>query len=76
MRIAVPREQQQGEARVALTPESVKKLVAAGAEIGVETGAGVRAGFPDADYQTAGASLMSRADLLPEADILAVRESA
>ena len=71
MRIAVPREQQQGEARVALTPESVKKLVAAGAEIGVETGAGVRAGFPDADYQTAGASLMSRADLLPEADILA-----
>jgi len=72
MRIAVPREQQQGEARVALTPESVKKLVAAGAEIGVETGAGVRAGFPDADYQTAGASLMSRADLLPEADIWAV----
>ena len=71
MRIAVPREQQQGEARVALAPESVKKLVAAGAEIGIETGAGIRAGFPDADYQTAGASLMSRADLLPEADILA-----
>jgi alanine dehydrogenase len=37
MRIAVPREQQQGEARVALTPESVKKLVAAGAEVGIET---------------------------------------
>ena len=72
MRIAVPREQQQGEARVALMPESVKKLVAAGVEVGVETGAGVRAGFPDADYQTAGASLMARADLLPEADILAV----
>jgi NAD(P) transhydrogenase subunit alpha len=72
MRIAVPREQQQGEARVALTPESAKKLVAAGAEIGVETGAGVHAGFPDADYQTAGASVMSRADLLPEADIWAV----
>ncbi|MGZ4845683.1 MAG: Re/Si-specific NAD(P)(+) transhydrogenase subunit alpha [Candidatus Angelobacter sp.] len=71
MRIAVPREQQQGEARVALVPESVKKLVAAGAEIGVETGAGIRAGFPDADYQTAGASLMGRSDLLPEADILA-----
>jgi NAD(P) transhydrogenase subunit alpha len=72
MRIAVPREQQQSEARVALTPESVKKLVAAGAEVGIETGAGVHAGFPDADYQTAGASLMSRADLLPEADIWAV----
>jgi NAD(P) transhydrogenase subunit alpha len=71
MRIAVPREQQQGEARVALAPESVKKLVAAGAEVGIENGAGIRAGFPDADYQTSGASLMSRADLLPEADILA-----
>ncbi|MGZ4841833.1 MAG: Re/Si-specific NAD(P)(+) transhydrogenase subunit alpha [Candidatus Angelobacter sp.] len=71
MRIAVPREQQQGEARVALVPESVKKLVAAGAEMGIETGAGIRAGFPDADYQTAGASLMGRSDLLPEADILA-----
>lgn len=71
MRIAVPREQQQSEARVALVPESVKKLVAAGAEVGIETGAGVRAGFPDADYQTAGASIMGRSDLLPEADILA-----
>ncbi|HEY1938821.1 MAG TPA: Re/Si-specific NAD(P)(+) transhydrogenase subunit alpha [Candidatus Angelobacter sp.] len=71
MRIAVPREQQSGEARVALVPESVKKLVAAGAEVGIETGAGVRAGFPDAEYQTAGASVMGRSDLLPEADILA-----
>ncbi|HEV7676529.1 MAG TPA: Re/Si-specific NAD(P)(+) transhydrogenase subunit alpha [Candidatus Angelobacter sp.] len=71
MRIAVPREQQQGEARVALVPESVKKLVAAGAEVGIETGAGLHAGFPDADYQAAGASVMGRADLLPEADILA-----
>jgi NAD(P) transhydrogenase subunit alpha len=71
MRIAVPREQQPGEARVALVPESVKKLVAAGAEVGIETGAGLHAGFPDADYQAAGASVMARADLLPEADILA-----
>ena len=71
MRIAVPREQQQGEARVALVPESVKKLVAAGVEVGIESGAGVRAGFLDADYQTAGASIMGRADLLPEADVIA-----
>ena len=71
MRIAVPREKQAGEARVALAPESVKKLVAAGAEVGIETGAGVNAGFLDAEYQTAGASIMGRADLLPEADILA-----
>ena len=71
MRIAVPREQQQGEARVALVPESVKKLVAAGVEVGIESGAGVRAGFLDADYKTAGASIMGRADLLPEADVIA-----
>jgi NAD(P) transhydrogenase subunit alpha len=71
MRIAVPREQQQGEARVALVPESVKKLVAAGVEVGIETGAGERAGFLDADYKTAGASIMGRADLLPEADVIA-----
>jgi H+-translocating NAD(P) transhydrogenase subunit alpha len=71
MRIAVPREQQQGEARVALVPESVKKLVAAGVEVGIEAGAGARAGFLDADYQTAGASIMGRADLLPEADVIA-----
>jgi NAD(P) transhydrogenase subunit alpha len=71
MRIAVPREQQQGEARVALVPESVKKLVAAGVEVGIESGAGVRAGFLDVDYQTAGASIMGRADLLPEADVIA-----
>ncbi len=71
MRIAVPREKQADEARVALVPESVKKLVAAGAEVGIEAGAGVHAGFPDAEYQAAGASVMSRSDLLPEADILA-----
>jgi len=71
MRIAVPREQQPGEARVALVPESVKKLVGAGAEVGIETGAGVRAGFPEADYQAAGASIMGREDLLPEADVIA-----
>jgi NAD(P) transhydrogenase subunit alpha len=70
MRIAVPREKQPGEARVALVPESVKKLVAAGAEIGIETGAGVRAGFNDSDYEAAGAGIMGRSDLLPEADVL------
>jgi len=72
MRIAVPREKQPGEARVALVPESVKKLVTAGAEVGIEKGAGVPAGFPDAEYEAAGASVMARSDLLPEADVLAV----
>jgi H+-translocating NAD(P) transhydrogenase subunit alpha len=71
MRIAVPREKQPGEARVALVPESVKKLVAAGAEIGIETGAGIHAGVSDAEYQAAGASIMGRDELLPETDVLA-----
>lgn len=70
MRIAVPREKQPGEARVALVPESVKKLIAAGVEIGVEKNAGVGAGFNDSYYEAAVASLMSRSDLLPEADVL------
>ena len=70
MRIAVPVEQQPGEARVALVPESVKKLIATGVEIGVEPGAGEQAGFLDADYKAVGASIMDRAPLLRGTDLL------
>src|SRR5262249_49195348 len=70
MRIAVPVEKQEGEARVALTPDSVKKLVGNGVEVAVENGAGVRAGYVDDEYKAAGASFASRADLLSSADIL------
>src|SRR5215471_4053794 len=71
MRIAVPTERQPGEARVALTPESVKKLVASGVEIVIEAGAGRKAGFLDEEYKTAGATLSDRASLLAGADVLA-----
>jgi NAD(P) transhydrogenase subunit alpha len=71
MKIAVPVERQSGEARVALTPESVKKLVASGVEVAVERGAGIRSGFLDDEYQAAGASLISRSAILGEADVLA-----
>jgi H+-translocating NAD(P) transhydrogenase subunit alpha len=71
MRIAVPVEQQAGEARVALVPESVKKLAASGVEVGVESGAGLKSGFLDEEYKAAGASLMDRATLLRGADVLA-----
>ena len=57
MRIAVLRETQPGERRVALVPESCKKLIQAGYEITVETGAGLAAGFPDQAYRDAGAIL-------------------
>ncbi|HSM85710.1 MAG TPA: Re/Si-specific NAD(P)(+) transhydrogenase subunit alpha [Candidatus Limnocylindrales bacterium] len=70
MRIAVPMEQLPGEARVALVPESVKKLIGSGVEVGVESGAGVRAGYLDDDYKAAGAGIMDRASLLGGTDIL------
>jgi NAD(P) transhydrogenase subunit alpha len=57
MRIAVPRERAPREARVALVPESVAKLIKAGATVAVERDAGLAAGFPDAQYTAAGATI-------------------
>ena len=57
MRVGIPRETTQGERRVALVPESVGKLAAAGFELVVETGAGDAASFPDSAYSEAGATL-------------------
>src|SRR5439155_473530 len=61
MRIAVPRETAAGERRVALVPESIKKLIQAGYEVSVEAGAGAAAGFPDAAYTEVGTTLESSA---------------
>jgi H+-translocating NAD(P) transhydrogenase subunit alpha len=72
MRIAVPVEKQPDEARVALVPDSVKKLAASGVEVAVEAGAGSKAGFLDDEYKTAGASTITdRGTLLSGADVLA-----
>ncbi|HUZ15297.1 MAG TPA: Re/Si-specific NAD(P)(+) transhydrogenase subunit alpha [Gaiellaceae bacterium] len=57
MRVGVASETTAGERRVALVPETVAKLVAAGFEIVVEPGAGAPASFPDAGYTDAGATL-------------------
>jgi NAD(P) transhydrogenase subunit alpha len=71
MKIAVLREAQEGEARVALIPDSVKKLVALKASVVVESGAGLGAGATDEDYRSAGAEVSEdRAALLSSADIL------
>jgi proton-translocating NAD(P)+ transhydrogenase subunit alpha len=71
MRIAVPRETAQGERRVALVPESCKKLIQAGYEIAIESGAGDAAGFPDSAFREVGvepqsdpAALLGAADLV------------
>src|SRR3954469_658123 len=58
MKVGVPRESAAGERRVALVPETVKRLVDGGFDIQVERGAGLGASFPDAQYEEAGASLV------------------
>ena len=63
MRIAVPRESAPGERRVALVPDAISKLVAAGFEVAVERGAGLQAGFVNEAYGAAGASLVGREEL-------------
>lgn len=71
MRIAVPRETRPGEQRVALVPESCKKLIQAGYEVAVEAGAGAAAGYPDQAYRDAGASLEADpAALLASGDLV------
>jgi H+-translocating NAD(P) transhydrogenase subunit alpha len=57
MRIGIPAETRLGETRVAATPETVKKLVAAGHEILVQSGAGIASSVPDEAYAAAGASI-------------------
>ncbi|WP_017920682.1 Re/Si-specific NAD(P)(+) transhydrogenase subunit alpha [Burkholderia gladioli] len=61
MLIGVPAETRANEARVAATPETVKKYVAAGHSVCVERGAGAAASFPDEAYAAAGATLGERA---------------
>ena len=70
MRLAVPRETAPGERRVALVPETVSRLVAAGFPVVVERGAGDAAGFPDAAYEEAGGELAERSALLSRAEAL------
>ena len=57
MKLAVPSELRPGERRVSLVPDVVKKLVASGWEVGVQSGAGAAASFTDAAYAEAGATV-------------------
>lgn len=71
MLIAVPKETLAGENRVALIPDSVKKLIRAGADVSVETGAGIGAGYDDASYTEAGAQIATdRGAMFGAADIV------
>jgi NAD(P) transhydrogenase subunit alpha len=70
MKIAVLKETAAGETRCAAIPETVKKLVGLGAEVAVESGAGVGASVTDAEFEAAGAKIASRAEALKGAGII------
>jgi len=71
MKIAIPKERHQDEARVAATPETVKKLIAMGLDVALEAGAGAGAAVPDAAYTEAGATIEAEEGaLLGDADIV------
>ena len=71
MRIVVPKESAPLERRVAMAPGMVKRLVAGGATVTVEAGAGLAASFTDDEYREAGASVTSdSAELFGMADVV------
>ena len=64
MKLVIPKETQDGETRVAASPDTVKKFAALGLDVAVEAGAGVSAGISDAQYQEAGATVAGDATAL------------
>jgi len=71
MIVGVPRESFPGERRVALVPAAIPNLTKAGLEVVVEAGAGMAAGYPDADYTAKGAKIIAeRAEVFRAADIV------
>ncbi len=71
MRIGIPTEIHAGEARVAATPETVKKLTAGAHELIVQSGAGEAGSIPDAQYEAAGAIIVhSAADVFAQAQMV------
>ena len=73
MRIGIPRETRDGETRVAATPETVKKYVAAKHQVLVERGAGLAAHYTDSAFQDAGAQLVDSKESFSADLILKVR---
>ncbi|MGB8713337.1 MAG: alanine dehydrogenase [Onishia taeanensis] len=71
MKIAVPKEIKNHEYRVALTPSGVRELTGRGHQVVVQAGAGEGAGFPDVDYEAAGATLEANvATLWQDAELI------
>lgn len=70
MNIGVPKETVEGERRVALVPEVVKKLTGSGLDVLVERGAGAQAMIPDAQFEEAGATLTDDAAAVWQSDVV------
>jgi NAD(P) transhydrogenase subunit alpha len=71
MKVAVPAELDPAEPRVAATPETVRKIRTLGADVAVESGAGVKSGVPDSEYTAAGATVAASAsDTVKDADVV------
>jgi NAD(P) transhydrogenase subunit alpha len=70
MKIAVLKESAAGETRCAAIPETVKKFIALGAIVAVETGAGESAAVSDAEFEAVGATIASREEVLKDAGII------
>ncbi len=69
--VGVPKESYPGERRVALVPAVTPNLAKAGLEVVIESGAGIEAGYPDADYIAKGAKVLgTRAEVFKTADII------
>lgn len=71
MRIGIPKETAEGERRVALVPEVIKKLTGSGLDVVVQRGAGAEAMIPDAQFEEAGATLTDDAASIWQSDIVA-----
>jgi NAD(P) transhydrogenase subunit alpha len=68
MKIAIAKEQDAAEPRVAATPDTVKKFKSLGIDVAIEPGAGIKSGLLDADYEAMGAVVS--ADAVKDADIV------
>ena len=72
MKLGVPKEPED-ESRVSIVPSSLKKLMKAGFEVLVESGAGVRANYSDAEYEAAGATIVDRKAAMACENVVTVR---
>ena len=71
MRIAIPKETHPGENRIPITPDHAKKLCKMGADLVIEAGMGVGAGYADSEFSDVGATVsLDRAELFRSADLL------